>query len=129
MHYILSYRVHDIFWSLVGFLNTLYKGFLLPRAPPHNMLDDFLLFLQGQLNICSSARLAVPITLLSRLNSSSWSSQVAHTIPLEPGCSCKGPDNIFTFAGLTGPVPITQLSVASQSATDNTYMMFVAEFQ
>jgi len=93
------------------------------------MLDDFLLFLQGQLNICSSARLDLPTTLLSRLSSSSWSSRVTHTIPLQPGCSYKGTDNIFRFAGLTGSVPITQLSVASKAATDNTYIMFVAEFQ
>lgn len=91
------------------------------------MPDHLLLFLQDQLNICSSARLAVPTTLVSRLNSSSWSSPVAHTIPLKPGCSW--PDNIFRLVGLNGSVPVTQLSVASRAATDNTYVMFVAEFQ
>lgn len=127
MHYILlPYRVHDISWSILGFLMTLYKGFLLLRNPTPPYAWS-LPTLQDQLNICSSARLAVPTTLVSRLNSSSWSSPVAHTIPLKPGCSW--PDNIFRFVGLNGSVPITQLSVASKAATDNTYVMFVAEFQ
>lgn len=88
------------------------------------MLDDFLLILQGQLNICPSSRLAPP-TLLNRLSSSSLelpgSSQA---LPLQPGSQ----DPFFSVKGQIGssalglPVSVatTQLKVASKVATDNT---------